>query len=57
MSNTYSKLAIVLVPSTEDSSSCVSSVCSQWLVLGGAVLGKLVVTDAIEVPTFPHVCR
>lgn len=54
MSNKHSKLAIVLVPSTEDNSPCVSSVCSQWLVLGGVVLGKLAVMDAIEVSTFPH---
>lgn len=57
MSNTYSMLATVLVSSTEDNSSCVSSVCSQWLVLGGAVLGKLVVMDAIEASTFPHVLQ
>lgn len=57
MSNTYSMLAMVLVLSTEDNSSCVSSVCSQGLVLGGVVLGKLVLMDATEVSTFPHVLQ
>lgn len=52
-----SKLAIVLFPFTEDDSAFVSSACSWWLVLGGAVLSKLVVMDTIEVSSFPHVLQ
>lgn len=57
VSHMCSKLAVVLVPSTEDNSACVSSICSWWLVLGGVALSRLVVMDSIEVSTFPRVLQ